>query len=372
MSFRFFRRIRLAPGISLNLSKSGGSISLGPRGARMTVGHRGVRTTLGLPGSGLYYTDHESWAQLSRRNSSAVAPSRETVCDPSVVQQTLHLGFFRRLVTPAREIAFINGLRHFVEGNFLEALHAFERGRNAADNAFMAGFCQLKSSRFQDAVQTLTRVEEQHHLLGQLFEKYRLNLRFDLSITEEVTAHITPSRRGVLLALAEAHQELQQYDAAQACLQTLLKLNPDDVVVRVSLVEIMLETIPEESTVWEMVESDGIAARKCVRRPTDPAAWQEVVDLCENVENESSVHSVLMLYKARALQRLGQLAEARDTLTAALRRRKDRSEIVLRSLRYERALVYELMGEKARAREEFSRILAEDPGFEDVAERLQG
>ncbi|MBW1922508.1 MAG: DUF4236 domain-containing protein [Deltaproteobacteria bacterium] len=38
MAFRFWRRIRIAPGVTLNLSKSGGSLSFGPRGAKFTIG----------------------------------------------------------------------------------------------------------------------------------------------------------------------------------------------------------------------------------------------------------------------------------------------------------------------------------------------
>ena len=38
MGFRFWRRIKIAPGVTLNLSKSGGSLSFGPRGAKFTVG----------------------------------------------------------------------------------------------------------------------------------------------------------------------------------------------------------------------------------------------------------------------------------------------------------------------------------------------
>ncbi|PXF54827.1 MAG: hypothetical protein C4B57_05760 [Deltaproteobacteria bacterium] len=46
MSFRFWRRIRIAPGVTLNLSKSGGSLSFGPRGAKFTVGSCGKRGTV--------------------------------------------------------------------------------------------------------------------------------------------------------------------------------------------------------------------------------------------------------------------------------------------------------------------------------------
>ena len=56
MGLRLFRRVRIAPGLTLNLSKSGGSLSMGVRGALYTVGPRGRRSTAGLPGTELYYT----------------------------------------------------------------------------------------------------------------------------------------------------------------------------------------------------------------------------------------------------------------------------------------------------------------------------
>lgn len=56
MPLRFWRRVKVAPGVTLNLSKTGTSVSLGPRGAKTTVGHGKVRQTVGLPGTGLFYT----------------------------------------------------------------------------------------------------------------------------------------------------------------------------------------------------------------------------------------------------------------------------------------------------------------------------
>lgn len=58
---RFFRRMQLAPGVRLNLSKRGASVSFGVRGAHLTVGRSGIRRTVGLPGTGLFYTSHQGW-----------------------------------------------------------------------------------------------------------------------------------------------------------------------------------------------------------------------------------------------------------------------------------------------------------------------
>lgn len=58
---RFFRRVRIAPGLTLNLSKHGPSISAGIRGAHITMGRTGIRRTVGIPGTGVFYTSHTGY-----------------------------------------------------------------------------------------------------------------------------------------------------------------------------------------------------------------------------------------------------------------------------------------------------------------------
>ncbi len=60
-NFRFYRRMRIFPGLSVNLSKSGPSLTVGVSGAHVTVGPRGVRRTLGIPGTGIYYTSQSGY-----------------------------------------------------------------------------------------------------------------------------------------------------------------------------------------------------------------------------------------------------------------------------------------------------------------------
>lgn len=80
MPLRFFRRVRIAPGLSLNLSKSGASVSVGPKGAKVTVGPKGVRKTVGLPGTGVYYTTtsrlHGVASDTAEQAPTPVAPTR--------------------------------------------------------------------------------------------------------------------------------------------------------------------------------------------------------------------------------------------------------------------------------------------------------
>ena len=102
---RFWRRIKIAPGLTLNLSKSGGSLSFGPRGAKYTVGPRGRRATVGIPGTGLFYTQTASGGR--RGGSGRRAKSVPAPVVPA--EERLTLGFFKRLVTPAGERAFVEG-----------------------------------------------------------------------------------------------------------------------------------------------------------------------------------------------------------------------------------------------------------------------
>jgi hypothetical protein len=71
MGFRFYRRIRIAPGLTLNLTKRNVSMSVGSRGAHYTVGTAGRRVTVGIPGTGMYWT--EKLGDASARQSAGPA-----------------------------------------------------------------------------------------------------------------------------------------------------------------------------------------------------------------------------------------------------------------------------------------------------------
>ena len=60
-NFRFYRRVNIFPGVSVNLSKSGPSLTVGMRGAHVTLGSRSVTRTVGLPGTGIYYTSRAGY-----------------------------------------------------------------------------------------------------------------------------------------------------------------------------------------------------------------------------------------------------------------------------------------------------------------------
>jgi predicted Zn-dependent protease len=177
--------------------------------------------------------------------------------------------------------------------------------------------------------------------------RYGLNLSLGLSITDEFVADLSCDRRGVLLGLVEIWQLRERYQEAVDVLLELRKQLPADIVIKLSLAELLLTTEPENK---------------------DHAEY--VVKMTARLENECEIHAALLLYKARALRLLGLHTAARDAMTAGLRRRKDRPGELLKALAYERALVYADLGQAARSRVELEKLYAEDPGYEDVAERV--
>jgi tetratricopeptide (TPR) repeat protein len=334
MSFRFWRRIRIAPGVTLNLSKSTASLSFGPRGAKYTVSPRGNRVTAGLPGTGLFYTVHEP-----RRASAMNAPK--------VAQRDrLNLGFFQRLFTPAEERALVDGLKALNAGDEGAALAAFEKATGLPDAAWMAGMLRLRREEFGLAGRHLAVALAGLDRLGGLFDKYGIAAQVTFPVTPEVDAHARPCERGTLLALVEIAQFEGDRAAAMRHIERLLVIEPGDPVVLLSFAELTLE--------------NG-ATR---------AQLERIVALSAGITNETPVDTALLLYRGRALARLGLADAAIDVFTLALRRRKDRSDGLLRQLRYERAVLYDQVGRKAQARRELERLYAEDPGFEDVRERL--
>ena len=344
MGFRFFRRIKLAPGVSLNLSKSGPSVSFGPRGAKITVGgSQGTRATAGIPGTGIYYTKTVGKGSGSPARSRVPAPPMAYV--PRA--DRLSMGFFKRMITPDDEEAFVDGLREMVRGNNAEAYRRLQEATHLADGAFLAGMVAIRLGKLKDAVIHLKVAAVDRARLGFYFSKYGVRPAISIPITPVVSAQIDPTLRGILLALAEVNQHLGNANEAMQHLRRLLEIDPADIMMRLSMCELLLGSLRAE-----------------------PGVYQEVVQLAEDVENESEVHAALLLYKAKALHHLGLNDAASRLLTAILRKRKDRPQELLLAVQYERALVYESMGRHADARSDFEQIYAANCGYEDVAKRL--
>jgi len=90
VSFRFRRRIRIAPGLHLNVGKRGVSVSAGVRGASITAGRRGVYRNVGIPGTGLSHRQRMDTVATSK-NTSRRAGSSAAVSASTTVQYRINV-----------------------------------------------------------------------------------------------------------------------------------------------------------------------------------------------------------------------------------------------------------------------------------------
>lgn len=334
--FRFRKSFKIAPWFKINISKTGASVSLGPDDMHITTGMHGTYFYMDLPGSGAYYRK-----KLDTKNGS------DSDKQQAAEHTKLDLSFWQRLTTPPGEIALVDTLKALNEEDLDTAYRCAKDAEHLADGAFLAGFIALQREDFEQAIYYLNHALKKKEDLGKNLKSYEIDLVVDLPIAEEVGAKIRPNERGALLALAEAYQHADLDELAIEVTQWLHQHDPEDVVVRLSLAEMLKK-----------------------RYPNAPQVHQQIVQLAEDVHNISPIHASLMYYRARALRQLELLEGAKDTLTKALRRKKNYPDDLLRALRYERAVVYEMTGKEKDARKEYQRIYAESPGYEDVAARL--
>jgi hypothetical protein len=86
--FRFRRRLKLFPGLHLNISKRGYSISVGESGLTTNISKKGVRETVGLPGTGISYQTRRVGVSHPQRRAEA---PRQSVSPMSVLAFVLVL-----------------------------------------------------------------------------------------------------------------------------------------------------------------------------------------------------------------------------------------------------------------------------------------
>ncbi|MBR6287033.1 MAG: DUF4236 domain-containing protein [Bacteroidaceae bacterium] len=83
MAWNFRKRVKIAPGVHLNFSKSGISTSIGPKGAKMTFGKNGVYMNTGIPGTGLYKRQKISGSKALSSNNNNI--SNQDGCQGCIV-----------------------------------------------------------------------------------------------------------------------------------------------------------------------------------------------------------------------------------------------------------------------------------------------
>ena len=83
MSLKFRKRIRVFPGFTLNLSKSGMSATLGVKGCSVNIGKNGTYLNTGIPGTGLY--DRK---KIDNPNNSIIPEQNQEIPNNNYILET--------------------------------------------------------------------------------------------------------------------------------------------------------------------------------------------------------------------------------------------------------------------------------------------
>ena len=213
MGLRFWKRVQILPGVTINFSRGLPSVSIGPRGAKLTVGPHGTRATVGLPGTGLFYTE-----KLDKKKPR----------EPRA----------KRIEAPDTLVGVLDAACDLVEdGKDDEALARLE-ARPAklrhADLSFLSGLLYLRKGDDATAASELG-IAAASSDMGDLFVATGIDLDLQLPIAEDRVVVIRPDPKGALLAWVEALQRLGRNDEARAALRAALEKEPGDELLTLSL-----------------------------------------------------------------------------------------------------------------------------------------
>jgi tetratricopeptide (TPR) repeat protein len=327
MGFRMRKSIKVAPGVRLNVSKTGVGASAGAAGVRYSAhssGRRTVSARTGVPG--VRYQESVSGGR-SKSASSARATGQQPVA-PATPKKP---GMF----APKGE----KQLYKAVKSQDVEAIR-----RVGAEHPDF----RLPSYSLAGLMLLTDQPTEAERLLGEAFATGRdpaedkfvssyLFTRLELSIAEGVSAELPINRDAVGLALAELKQDAGKLDEA---IEVVEQLEPSTYAA-VSLAELYAQT----------------------------GRWDDVIELTEGVKNEDDAAALLCVFRGKAFREQGFHDAAHEALKEALRSRSRAAEIRHLALA-ERAKNYLAQGKKSQARKDLERILADDSGYEGVREQL--
>lgn len=333
MGFRLRRSLQVAPGVRLNVSRSGLGVSAGVKGARHAVHSSGRRTTMvGNPIFGVGYMDQSTTKSRARRSAPpAQAPPPAPPLKPGLfapkgekrLWKAIQAQDIAAIVRAGEEFPDFSVPAHGLAGCVLVSPDA--PGDPASNEA--------KAEALLGDV-----LESGHDPASHPFVQKYLTVQIRLPIAPGVEAELPLCRDAVGLALAEIRQRIGDLHGAIDAVEQL------------------------EPTTYAAVSLAELYSRL--------DRHEDVIDLTEGLTNEDDATALLLTYRGIALREQGYLDASLEAFREALRARSRDTEI--RHLAYsERAKTYAAQGKEAMARRDLERILAADSRYEGVRERLE-
>ena len=197
MSWLFRRRIRVIPGVRLNLSKSGLTASVGVRGGSVTLGGKGgTYANVGIPGTGIY-----SRRRIGKKNSSSF--EEENSFNGETFEESVS--------TPDEEFVSADPLDITSEG--LQAIQEAVLAANRQRQQLKGDLSEIKNSIISTRLlKLLSQITLLYYIFPAIKRTVNKNLASMLQASKEVTQGIQESFVDLELDMKEeaknAYEEL--------------------------------------------------------------------------------------------------------------------------------------------------------------------
>ncbi len=353
MGIRYRKSIRLGGGVRLNLSKSGMGMSAGIPGFRVGTNSSGrITRYMGIPGTGLY---SRSSVGSSPRGSNTRARPASSGRRPQSIPASEATNLLPKpgWLSGAGEKRYYEGVQAYLKSDYASALAAFAAclvaEPKAASAHLFAALCvgKLDGPDVEQIQHLEAVVGGSDPIPDRLQTKYLppgfVELTLTVKITDMIWGQAPVGSVGATLMLAELYQAGGRLEEALGLIQQLHEAEPADTTIRLSLADLYF------------ADQD----------------FEGVLDAASSAINDSDTGVALLHLRAAALVQLGHMDGALDAFRQALAKTSNRDPDLLKVVRYDRALAYEAAGQPRKARIDLEKIMATDPSYLDVRERLQ-
>lgn len=332
------KSLKIAPGVRLNVSTRGVGVSAGVRGARYSVHSSGRRTTsLSVPGTGIGWTSSSGGSRRSGARSPAASRTSPLAEAPTAIT----LPSPGRLDPKGYRALFEAVQRGLQDPKSFEEV-ALRHPDVATAASLLAGIAYLGAGDRPKAASLLERVVgdpadvADHPFVTKYLEPRGVSV--ETSVAAGVMATLPVGREAATLTLAELRQAMGDPHAAISLVEDL----PPSTIAAVSLAELYVQT----------------------------EQYNEVLELTNGLKNEDEASALLLVFRGSALRALGHHDAAVEALKEALRARSRPAPIRHLAL-VQRAEAYRALGQRAAARKDLERVLADDASFPGLTERLE-
>ena len=315
MGFRIRKSIKVAPGIRLNLSKTGIGTSVGGDYGRVSVhssGRNTFATRTGVPGITYMRSIKKHPGQKGDAPPPPPLPDEVRLKKPGIFAPAGEKALYAAVMKQDRALARAAGDEH---------------AEVRLAGYTLAGLWMMQDDPAQAMTLLQWVMDSGGEPANDAFVQQYLATSMELGLAEGVTAEFPICREAVGLSLAELLQDAGRVADA------------------INLVEGMEPTGHTAVSLAELYVLDG--------------DWQQVIALTEGLANQDDATALLLAHRGVAFRETGVPDAAIEAFKLALRA-PSRSARVRHLALIERARTLAAMGRKAPARKDVGKVLAED------------